>query len=125
MSLALLGIIISVSWSLFGQGRVIGPNNAASLVFPLIIAITIPSMADWDRKAFIRRIGTYSYPIFLVHILVNVLLSRIFKVIGVSVNSIFNYVLVVTFCLLISMALVRFVETPLETTRLKLRKNQS
>lgn len=98
-----------------GSGELI--NNIKILTFYLLTAVSIPFIFLLTKKSRIdNRIGDFSYPIYIVHMLVIYIVSLLIYNFNWHINE---SVVVVISTIIISYILIKFVSDPVEKIRQK------
>ena len=112
-----IGLVFASTWSLFGQGRSIGPHNYASMLFPFVIAVALPSLKSLDQYRLVRGLGNLSYPLYLIHIFMGMLISFFFAKMNYQLSESIHYWLVLGFSLIFAYCIHRSIDLPIEKYR--------
>lgn len=113
--------VVLVFWLFAGLYRWGSPiHNSASMIFPLLLGLTLGEFAKWDRFSVVRMLGKISYPLYLTHALVGTLVLIFLGRLDVSIGIWWRYILILACTLAVSVGLIRFVESPIDRVRAKL-----
>jgi peptidoglycan/LPS O-acetylase OafA/YrhL len=121
-ALAMFTIIFSLLWGLIGGGSKIEGNDLKSMIFPVIIAIALPSLSNWDQQKPVKFIGTLSYPIYLSHILIGDAIHKIAFKLGLVLNAWFKYIILLVATCLFSVLVQFMLEQPVQKFRNRIKK---
>lgn len=113
-------VIFLLIWLFGGIYRLNSPllaNNWSSMIFPLMLGITLNSFARWDKFNSVKMLGKLSYPFYLIHLLIGsvtvITLNRMNLPLGVWPT----YLLILSLVLAFSYLLVKYVEDPIDQIR--------
>jgi peptidoglycan/LPS O-acetylase OafA/YrhL len=88
-----------------------------SMIFPLLLGVTLNGFAKWDKVKAVQMLGKLSYPIYLVHLLVGTVTVIVLRRMHVSLGVWPTYLLILALVLALSYSLVKFVEDPIDQVR--------
>lgn len=113
-------VVFLVVW-LFGNiYRLNSPleaHNWKSMIFPLLLGMTLNNYASWDRFKFVKVLGKISYPFYLIHILVSSVTCIGLSRMNLSIGNWPTYLLILSLTFALSYLLVKLVEDPIDEIR--------
>jgi len=113
-------VVFLVIWlfgSLYRLDSPVLAHEWLSMVFPLLLGVTLNGFAAWDKVKAVQMLGKLSYPIYLVHLLVGTVTVIALRRMHVSLGIWPTYLLVLSLVLVLSYSLVKFVEDPIDQVR--------
>jgi peptidoglycan/LPS O-acetylase OafA/YrhL len=115
-------VVFLVIW-LFGNIYRLNPpleaQNWKSMIFPILLGMTLINFASWDRFKLVKVLGKISYPFYLIHILVSTVTCIGLARLNLS-HSIGNwptYLLILSLTFGLSYLLIKLIEDPIDEIR--------
>ena len=113
-------IIFLAVWlfgSIYRLNSPILAHNWQSMIFPLLLGVTLNSYARWDRFNFVKILGKLSYPFYLIHLLIGSVTIIALRRLNLSLGIWPTYLLILSLVVSLSYLLVKFVEDPIDQIR--------